>query len=159
MVTSTSGAEIHRASASSELKAFVKILVTNGMYMGVSKNRVPQNGWFTMKNPIKMDDLGYHYFRKHPYEYVIYSNNYTAWFFTKHISLFANKKIENNVLPKTFMCFFPMTLRMSKLKKKNAPLFSAVFFWSHRKRPDRSDIKLIDFGSLGSRQLFYLDLF
>ena len=26
--------------------------------VGVSKNRVPQNGWFTMEKPIKMDDLG-----------------------------------------------------------------------------------------------------
>ena len=32
------------------------------------KIRVPQNGWFTMENPIKMDDLGvqYPYFWKHP---------------------------------------------------------------------------------------------
>ena len=28
------------------------------LYMGVSKNRVPQNGWFMMDNPIKMDDFG-----------------------------------------------------------------------------------------------------
>ena len=28
---------------------------------------VPQNGWLIMENPIKLDALGYHYFRKHPY--------------------------------------------------------------------------------------------
>ena len=32
--------------------------------MGVSKNRVPENGWFI--NPIKMDDLGVPLFLKTP---------------------------------------------------------------------------------------------
>ena len=36
--------------------------------MGVSKIRVPQNGWFILENPIKKGMIGgYHYFRKHPY--------------------------------------------------------------------------------------------
>ncbi len=31
------------------------------------KIMVPQNGWFIRENPIKMDDLGYPYFWKHPF--------------------------------------------------------------------------------------------
>ena len=60
------------------------------------------------------------------------------------------------VVPKTFM-FFSHDFRDVKTAKTSS--FLGCFFWSHWKRPDRSDIKLIDFGSLGSRQLFYLDLF
>ena len=28
------------------------------MYMGISMNGVPQNGWFIRENTIKVDDLG-----------------------------------------------------------------------------------------------------
>ena len=40
--------------------------------MGVSKNSGAPKWMVIMENPIKMDDLGYHYFWKHP-------NTMSAW--------------------------------------------------------------------------------
>ena len=45
--------------------------------MGVSKKGVPQNGWFIMKNHIKMDDLGVPLFLETS---IIYIYMYMIWY-------------------------------------------------------------------------------
>ena len=42
---------------------------------------VPQNGWFIRENLIRIDDLWYHYFRKHPCHP---QSNSTAWKISVH---------------------------------------------------------------------------
>ena len=45
--------------------------------MGVSKIMVPENGWFIMENPIKMDDLAVLLFLETPISSILCSANRT----------------------------------------------------------------------------------
>ena len=42
------------------------------LYLGVSNIGIPQNGWFIMEIPMKMDDLGVPLFKETPISYIVH---------------------------------------------------------------------------------------
>ena len=48
---------VQRPASSNEVNSYKKVWAVPSKYWGFLGG-VPQNGWFTVENPMKMDDLG-----------------------------------------------------------------------------------------------------
>ena len=85
----------------------------------VPKIGVPQNGWLIRENPIRIDDLGYHYFRKHPY--CINKRYQMCSFITSFTDVLLNQPVRN--------CWNLKTPKKWRFPKSCGKFRSWPFFW------------------------------